>query len=515
MPFSPLRSYTSKDKPSVQPPKRFRQSDAPGWDIASAPLSSEAGGGDTALSSAQPAIAPPAVAQAPVDPPAGPPVDPSASAPGRKLAGTGRPDRLEGTVGADRLEGRGANDALLGGAGDDDLVGGADNDDLDGGEGFDTAVFSGSVLDYAIERRGEGAARINDNRPGRDGADDARGVEQLAFQDRTVYLQAGVNNAPIGRPDAFTVRYNQALRIPTRRLVANDVDFDGDPLTITGVKRVRLENGIVTYQPPTAIQWALAEGNTLQHSFTYEASDGKGGFTTQVAMVTILGPGAPGSPSPEAGAPGGPPVETPRPQEGGGDTVPTAAVTPQVQAAAAPTQTQAVAAEVQAAAAATYSLWSDAATPAIVTENDPSPVELGVKFQANTNGVISGLRFYKGPQNTGTHVGSLWAAGGQRLANVTFANESASGWQQANFSSPVSITSGTTYIASYNAPNGRYSVDEGYFTKAVTNGPLEALASGTQGGNGVYTYGPAGSFPTSTYNASNYWVDVVFNSATG
>jgi hypothetical protein len=160
-------------------------------------------------------------------------------------------------------------------------------------------------------------------------------------------------------------------------------------------------------------------------------------------------------------------------------------------------------------------IFSASATPGTLTDPDNSAVELGVKFRASANGVISGLRFYKGPQNTGTHVGSLWAASGQRLANVTFANESASGWQQANFSSPVSITSGTTYVASYHAPNGKYSVDENYFATAVTNGPLEALASSTQGGNGVYAYGPAGSFPTSTYNGSNYWVDVVFNSATG
>ena len=28
---------------------------------------------------------------------------------------------------------------------------------------------------------------------------------------------------------------------------------------------------------------------------------------------------------------------------------------------------------------------------------------------------------------------------------------------------------------------------------------------------GVYSYGAAGSFPSSTYAASNYWVDVVFS----
>jgi hypothetical protein len=39
-------------------------------------------------------------------------------------------------------------------------------------------------------------------------------------------------------------------------------------------------------------------------------------------------------------------------------------------------------------------------------------VELGVKFQSSVAGTITAIRFYKGPQNTGTHVGNLWSAAG-------------------------------------------------------------------------------------------------------
>ncbi len=46
-----------------------------------------------------------------------------------------------------------------------------------------------------------------------------------------------------------------------------------------------------------------------------------------------------------------------------------------------------------------------------------------------------GIRFYKGVANTGTHMGALWSSTGAKLANVTFSGETASGWQQANFSS--------------------------------------------------------------------------------
>ncbi len=55
-------------------------------------------------------------------------------------------------------------------------------------------------------------------------------------------------------------------------------------------------------------------------------------------------------------------------------------------------------------------------------------------------------------------------------------------------------------------------MNEGFFTSAGTvNPPLTALQDGVDGGNGVYRYGSGGGFPTSSYNGSNYWVDVVFS----
>ena len=83
-----------------------------------------------------------------------------------------------------------------------------------------------------------------------------------------------------------------------------------------------------------------------------------------------------------------------------------------------------------------------------------------------------------------------------------------------NFSTPVAITANTTYIVSYYAPAGHYSGDNSFFASAgVSNPPLQALAS-TTSVDGVYSYGSASLFPTSTYNSTNYWVDVVFTPST-
>jgi Domain of unknown function (DUF4082) len=152
--------------------------------------------------------------------------------------------------------------------------------------------------------------------------------------------------------------------------------------------------------------------------------------------------------------------------------------------------------------------------PTVSAASDSSAVELGLRFQSTQSGKIYGVRFYKGTGNTGTHTGSLWTAAGALLATATFTNETATGWQTVSFASPVAVTAGTTYIVSYHAPSGHYAGDGSFFASAgVTTGPLTALSNAAAGGNGVYVYGAGGVAPTQTYNSTNYWVDVVFNTS--
>jgi len=161
-------------------------------------------------------------------------------------------------------------------------------------------------------------------------------------------------------------------------------------------------------------------------------------------------------------------------------------------------------------------IFSDASTPAVPADSDATAVELGVKFRTDVNGFIGGVRFYKGTGNTGTHTGSLWSATGTRLATATFSGESATGWQQVAFSSPVAVTANTTYVASYYAPNGHYAfTSNGFGAAGAGTSPIRALANGVDGGDGVYRYGTGGGFPTSSFNASNYWVDAIFDTTGG
>jgi hypothetical protein len=162
------------------------------------------------------------------------------------------------------------------------------------------------------------------------------------------------------------------------------------------------------------------------------------------------------------------------------------------------------------------SLFPTNPVPAIVDGGDPASVELGVNFESDVPGLVTGVRFYKAAANTGPHIGNLWSSGGANLATAAFTNETATGWQQVNFTPPVQIQANTIYVASYFAPQGHYSGNLAYFaSQGADNAPLHAPAStAVAGGNGVYAYGAATTFPENTFDALNYWVDVVFSPQT-
>jgi hypothetical protein len=75
----------------------------------------------------------------------------------------------------------------------------------------------------------------------------------------------------------------------------------------------------------------------------------------------------------------------------------------------------------------------------------------------------------------------------------------------------VAVTAGTTYVVSYTAPAGRWTQSTSYFTTAKKNGVLISPANTGSAPNGIV--GNAGAFPSTGYSASNFWVDVLFDTA--
>src|SRR5207248_422409 len=101
----------------------------------------------------------------------------------------------------------------------------------------------------------------------------------------------------------------------------------------------------------------------------------------------------------------------------------------------------------------------------------------------------------------GSHVGRVWSAAGVLLAQVSFVNESASGWQQQVLASPLALQAGSTYVVSVNANS--YFVDTvSGLASSFTAGPVASVAGP---GNGVYA-NAAGTFPSSSYSSTNYFI---------
>ncbi|RYH68020.1 MAG: DUF4082 domain-containing protein [Alcaligenaceae bacterium] len=265
-------------------------------------------------------------------------------------------------------------------------------------------------------------------------------------------VTAPPNHAPVANNDSgFATVQNTTLNIEAASLLANDSDVDGDPLTITGIVAGSASNGVATFNAQTnAITFIPTAGYVGLASFSYNVSDGRGGTAAATVNLNVIAP------------------------------------------------------------AAGVSLFSGSETPANLSDPDTVQVNLGMRFVTSQSGTITGIKYYKAAGDTGTHTGSLWSSTGTLLATATFTNETQSGWQTLTFTSPVAVTAGTTYVASYHS-NGHYVSTSGYFSTAHTNGPLTAPAAG----NGVYAYGNGNLFPSSSFGATNYWVDVVFSAASG
>jgi chitodextrinase len=160
-------------------------------------------------------------------------------------------------------------------------------------------------------------------------------------------------------------------------------------------------------------------------------------------------------------------------------------------------------------AAGNYSIFTSQ-TPAVLSKSDGATTdyELGTKFQSSVDGTITAIRFYKSASETGTHTGRIWSSAGAQLASVTFANETASGWQTAQLAAPLAISANTIYVVSVNTGGTYYVKTDNGLGATVINSPLSTVI----GSNGVY--GNVGVFPTSSYMNSNYFRDVVFTNGT-
>ncbi|GAW35550.1 bifunctional hemolysin/adenylate cyclase precursor [Roseovarius sp. A-2] len=232
---------------------------------------------------------------------------------------TGRGDDLiRGSDGSNVLDGDQGNDTILGGGGHDTLIGGDGNDVIFGGTGNDTAqlnVISTAVTfeyvdggvkvviddthpDYSYEME-TGTVIIYDD------------VEDIAFSDQT-FTYASIAG-PLQTEfdvidDNFRVDEGQTVAID---LLANDLEFGGDPIGLTEINGVavspgdtiRLDNGaLITVLTNGQIEFnqqgafaALNDGDTAVQVITYSATDSSG--VNKTASLTIVLDGVASAPN--------------------------------------------------------------------------------------------------------------------------------------------------------------------------------------------------------------------------
>ncbi|MES0810082.1 ExeM/NucH family extracellular endonuclease [Roseibium sp. SCPC15] len=218
-----------------------------------------------------------------------------------EIYGRGGNDWIFAGRGNDRVDAGAGDDTVFAGRGNDWIRGGAGNDVIDGGRGFDTAAFDGSIFDYDVNlRKGWFSTTAIVTRFGDDGraveVDYLKKIEALHFEaeDYTLYID-GRNNQVLALDDAAATDEDTSLILTADDLLANDTDFDGDTLTITGVDVlselgavISFADGKITYNPAGKFD-SLQEGETLTDTFSYTVDDGNGGATTATVSVTITG----------------------------------------------------------------------------------------------------------------------------------------------------------------------------------------------------------------------------------
>ena len=159
--------------------------------------------------------------------------------------------------------------------------------------------------------------------------------------------------------------------------------------------------------------------------------------------------------------------------------------------------------------------WTSERRPSS-TAATPAPVVVGVKFTADTDGSIAGLRFYKAAANTGTHVGTLYSSTGTaRRAGDVHGRERN---RLADREVRLAGRDHGGHDLRRQLPGAERSLlgdRRGVQLRAARQRRRCTRLPTATSQNGVYAYSGTAAFPVSSYNATNYWVDVLFAPSRG
>ena len=156
------------------------------------------------------------------------------------------------------------------------------------------------------------------------------------------------------------------------------------------------------------------------------------------------------------------------------------------------------------------SLFSSSDTPAVLSDSDTSQVNLGVRFTSSAAGTITGIKYYKSANDTGTHTGSLWSSTGYASGECNLHQ-----WDYQRLADRDVQQSGIDHrrhdLRGELPQQWSLRKHRQLFHHRSCQRPLDRARKQQW----CLHYGNGNLFPTSTFNATNYWVDVVFNPSGG
>ena len=182
---------------------------------------------------------------------------------------------------------------------DDVLIGSSTNNSLDGKAGEDTAVFTGNLGDYTIERTGSDSFRVTDNRAGSpDGIDFIYNVELLVFADAPDGVAPAAidlaNDAPtLALPSSPTVLEDSTAN-PVPGITVSDIDSASLTVTLVATSTMSLGEtaGLsftvgndATDEETMSFSGSVADINAALATLTYTPTpdeDGDGSITVTV-----------------------------------------------------------------------------------------------------------------------------------------------------------------------------------------------------------------------------------------
>lgn len=171
---------------------------------------------------------------------------------------------------------------------------------------------------------------------------------------------------------------------------------------------------------------------------------------------------------------------------------------------------------------AIYRLWPATNGPA-TPDTDPTDYTLGVEFEVTSAADLIAYYFWHASgQGGGTKDFRTWsvttATTGSAVSGTDASNGAwtAGAWNRVPLASPVALTPTQRYRAgiAFTVANG-YSSTANYWSSGagsagITNGPLYAPNNADSVGARQSPYVDVGTptYPSLTFNASNYWLDV-------